>query len=525
MNTTLDSRTARSLLVAFALAVVATACGDTSSSEDSDPLVVPPSPEVVLGTPPAATTSVPADAGQVEGGSVEIVTVTSFGADGSFGTFEVATGAAVLGCAGGSFADIETGYGLFRTFACEEGERNGEFHVFFNELEGAAGPGDLNARWDARSGTGAFVGLRGEGDWSAVFADGGAAGTLRGEIALEPSRDEGAATGAVLDEGALDGLAGRVEVPDGQGAVMLAVLGDAAATHASIGTDPSGVEPTPSDAFRIGSITKVFTAVAALQLVDDGLIDLDSEASEYVGAVPDGVTVGDLLGHTSGIANTHDLPNYVGTLVDDPARVWTPQETLDLVTQLPPTSEPGSSFRYSNANYVTLGLLIEAVTGEPYHEVVRTRIIEPLGLDATYLAGAEDGPEPFGAYTGVTGPVGPVDFDYTSIATAAWAAGAMVSSAEDLHELFTALFDGRIVSVSSVEQMTAGTRYGLGLELFEWTHGLVGHSGVIPGYVTFVRHDVATGRTAFSVSTGPDIDQRPAVAPLFDALGTTIGNE
>ena len=496
--------------VAMGAALLSSACGSTAAS-DSSALQAGGETVVDVSAP-----SVPTDGGGDM--SVEIVTTTSFGADGSFGVFEVAAGAEALGCEAGSFDDIDVLSGLFRTLTCETGERNGTFHLFFNEQEGMTGPGELNAQWEARSGTGDFAGLRGGGTWSADFVEGGISGSFNGDVEWAPFGTRDTGTGTMLAEDVLADVASRVEVPDGEGALMLAVLSNDATTHVSIGTDPSGIEPSPSDPFRIGSITKVFTAISILQLVDDRLIDLDDLVADYVETVPDGVTVRDLLSHTSGIANTHDVRNYVGMLVDDPERAWTPQETLNLVAELPPVFEPGGGHRYSNTNYLILGLLIEELTGQPYHEVVRSLIIEPLGLDTTYLAGAEDGPEPFGAYTGVTGRVGPVDFDYTSIATAAWSAGAMVSSADDLHTLFSELFDGQLISSSSIEQMTGDTRYGLGLELFEWTHGLVGHSGIIPGYITFVRHDVANDRTAIWVSTGPNIDPRPALAPFFMAF-------
>lgn len=146
MNTTLQRPITRSFLVAGALVASATACGDdTSSSDASASTLAPSAPGVVVATPPdSARDDGDTAANATDDRAVEIVTATSFGEDGSFGAFEVAAGAALLGCSSGSFADILLPYGIFRTFACEDGERNGEFHVLFNELEGAAGPGELN---------------------------------------------------------------------------------------------------------------------------------------------------------------------------------------------------------------------------------------------------------------------------------------------------------------------------------------------------------------------------------------------
>jgi D-alanyl-D-alanine carboxypeptidase len=118
-------------------------------------------------------------------------------------------------------------------------------------------------------------------------------------------------------------------------------------------------------------------------------------------------------------------------------------------------------------------LLIEDVTGMPVANVLRTRIIQPLGLDDTYLAGAEEGPTVIRAPVRIGDREFPYDYPYTSIVTSAWTAGAMVSSAADLGTFFRALFAGRLISRSALVEMTTiapGSQaddppsgYGLGL--------------------------------------------------------------
>ncbi|MDJ0771754.1 MAG: serine hydrolase domain-containing protein [Ilumatobacter sp.] len=184
----------------------------------------------------------------------------------------------------------------------------------------------------------------------------------------------------------------------------------------------------------------------------------------------------------------------------------------------PSLFEPGTQFRYSNTNYLILGVLIEEITGQPYHEVVRRRIIEPLDLAATYLDGFEEVPAPFDPYGGSDPSAPDEQYDSTSITTAAWAAGAIVSSAEDLHRLCAALFDDRIISAASVAEMTAGGEYGLGVELSDWPRGLVGHGGAISGYGTFVRHSVDTGTTAFFAATDLGFNPISAIVAVLDAV-------
>jgi len=174
------------------------------------------------------------------------------------------------------------------------------------------------------------------------------------------------------------------------GAVMISVFDpDGGTVHASIGTDFTDTAPTPDDLFRIGSITKMFTAVTVLSLSEEGLVDLDTPVREYVARVDtdDRVTVRDLLQHSSGLPDYVGGVEYLRMLVDDPTRAWAPEEAIALAPTGEPDFEPGSAFAYSNTNYLVLGLLIEEVTGRPYHDVVRERIIHPLSMSDTYLEG------------------------------------------------------------------------------------------------------------------------------------------
>jgi len=324
-----------------------------------------------------------------------------------------------------------------------------------------------------------------------------------------------------VDEGLLAEQVDAVVFPDDQGAAMVAVLhDDDSIVHAGRGSDQDGNSPVPGSVFRVGSITKVFTSLLTLTLADEGAIDLDAPAADYVArvAVPTGVTVRDLLQHTSGLPNYTDAPGFFESVSDDPQRTWSPEETIAGVQDAEPLFDPGARFSYSNTNYLVLGVLIEEVTGHSYADELRARIIEPLGLTSTYLAGFEEGPAPFGAYvaTSLSGPSEPIDFDYKSIATNAWAAGAVVSSAEDLHVLLSVMFDGNIVSSDSLAAMTESQDYGLGL--VQLGPGLHGHGGSIPGYQTFVAHAPETGTTAFFVVTNDGITRPPPVDPILERI-------
>ncbi len=327
-----------------------------------------------------------------------------------------------------------------------------------------------------------------------------------------------ASSDAELDDEFLADLLAGVTVPDG--AILFAVVdNDGTVGQATVGSDGNGEAPTPGDPFRVGSITKVFTAITILTLVDQDVIDLDSPAADYVTrlSLPADVTVRDLLRHRSGIYNVTDSPGFFDQVMGTPDRVWTPEAQMEMIADRDQVFERDSQFGYSNTNYLALGVLIEEVTGVDYHEVVRSRIIDPLGMPSTYLDGFEDGPTPFDPYEGAV-PGRDGQHDYTSLASAAWAAGGMVSSASDLHRLFSALYTGDIVSAELLADMTAGDAYGLGVELSDWPNGLVGHGGAIPGYGAFVRYSVDSDVTAFFATTNPSINPQREIVAVVQAV-------
>ncbi len=357
------------------------------------------------------------------------------------------------------------------------------------------------------------------GERSQADTDRSAATTAQTTVETQPAAEPSTpSAGAALDDEFLAETLEGLTVPEG--AVLFSVVdSDGPTGQASVGSDDAGRAPTADDPFRVGSITKIFTAVTILTLVDDGLIDLDTQAADYVTRfpVPADVTVRDLLRHRSGIYNVTNIPGFFDQVMEAPDRVWTPEAQMDLIADRDQLFEPGSHFSYSNTNYLVLGVLIEEVTGEDYHDVVRSRIIDRVGMSSTYLDGFEDGPMPFDPYEG-SAPDVDDRYDYTSIASAAWAAGGMVSSGSDLHRLFSALYGGDILSGESLTEMTAGDEYGLGLELSDWPHRLIGHGGSIPGYGTFVRYSVHADVTVFLATTYPSLNPQSQIRAVVEAL-------
>jgi D-alanyl-D-alanine carboxypeptidase len=267
--------------------------------------------------------------------------------------------------------------------------------------------------------------------------------------------------------------------------------------------DPS-VAMRATDRFRVGSVTKTFVATVVLQLVAEGKLGLDDPVDRRLpGLLPDGgsITIRELLNHTSGLFDYSDDDAWTGQVIAQPDRRWSPRELVAIATSHAPLFAPGTSWRYSNTNYVVLGLVVEAVTGSTLGDQLRSRVFEPLGLTATSFPTetAIEGAHAHGYVGSGTLPWLPSTtlIDATTLVspTGGWAAGALLSNADDLTRFYTALLGGRLVradllaAMRSTSPATRGTpwNYGLGLMQFQTTCGRAyGHLGDTPGYRTAV---------------------------------------
>ncbi len=287
---------------------------------------------------------------------------------------------------------------------------------------------------------------------------------------------------------------------DGLPAALASVKDRAGRTRtytAGVGDLATGSKVPEDGQVRIGSNTKVFTAVVVLQLVGEGRIGLDATVDTYLPGLVRGegidgrrITVRQLLQHTSG------LPNYTAYLGDD-VRYFEPRDLLDIALQHKADSAPGKKWEYSNTNYVLAGLIIQKVTGRPLAKEMERRVIQRIGLRHTYFPAPGDmtirEPHPQGYYRDAAGA--PLR-DITEMDPSwGWAAGQMISTNSDLNQFFTALLAGRLLPAAQLAQMRttvpapyfgSGARYGLGLVSKPLSCGGVywGHGGSLPGYET-----------------------------------------
>ena len=249
------------------------------------------------------------------------------------------------------------------------------------------------------------------------------------------------------------------------------------------------VPTTPASVFRIGSITKQFTSSAIMQLVEKGQLSLDDTLGALLPNMPAvwrPVTLRQLLNHTSGIPSYTDLgPKWQKRWRED----MLPDSLLAFTTGDTMSFAPGTKWRYDNTGYVLLGMILDKKTGRPYPKLVEEQLVKPLGMTSTVYCYtqplikhraqgyARRGKQFMNAeYLGMSQP---------------YSAGALCSTVGDLVAWTRALHDGRVVSRTSLRQMTTPTgpaakpRYGFGLQVDTLDgHLRVGHGGGINGFVS-----------------------------------------
>jgi len=240
--------------------------------------------------------------------------------------------------------------------------------------------------------------------------------------------------------------------------------------------------------FRLGSITKQFTAASVLLLKDRGKLQLSDTLGQHLPELPEAwhkVTIYQLLTHTSGIHSFTDIPQYR----TNERFSKTPAEILDAVRTLPLDFEPGSRFNYSNSGYVVLGMLIEKLSGESYAQFVQKNIFDPLGMkDSGYDSNTAIIPKRASGYSEQSGSLQNAGFIDMSIPHAA---GALYSTTADLLRWQRALYGGKLLKPESLQAMTTPNleHYAFGLGVQDGPEGKqYGHGGGIEGFRTLIGY-------------------------------------
>ncbi|MFN8677891.1 MAG: serine hydrolase domain-containing protein [Thermomicrobiales bacterium] len=267
----------------------------------------------------------------------------------------------------------------------------------------------------------------------------------------------------------------------------------------------TGAPVTLDDHVRIASNTKTFVATVVLQLVDEGLVGLDDPIEDYVPGIPNGtsITVRQVLGMTAGIADFIAVPELAAEYAANPLIAMMPDDTLAWIRESTPDFAPGAQVHYSNSNYIILGFLIEAVTGNSPEKEIEARLIAPLGLTGTSFPLTPFMPQP-AMHGYFAESLGDPLIDVTrSNPSFPWTSGAMISTLADMHTWVKELATGKaMLSAATLAErntwspVTPSAGYGLGILNFL---GFLGHNGGIAGYSSWMLHNPDTGFTVVIV--------------------------
>ena len=302
------------------------------------------------------------------------------------------------------------------------------------------------------------------------------------------------------------------------GATFSAALADGSVIAVASGMSDTALKLTmkASDRMPQGSVGKTYVSALAMQLVQEGKLDLAAPISRYLGGeqwfsrLPNAqsITVRNLLNHTSGLVRYEFNPRFTADLSRAPAdKVWTPVELITYMFDAPPPFAPGASWEYSDTNYMVLGLIIEKLLGRPMIAEIQARFVVPMRLSETVpnlsrrVAGVVQG------YAGPANPFGGTDAMLTNGQFAfnpqfEWAGGGWSSTASDLARWGRQLYEWKafdaaisaefLLGVAS--RLGANVTYGLGVIIFPPPANAAalgqayGHSGFFPGYQTELRY-------------------------------------
>ncbi len=279
-----------------------------------------------------------------------------------------------------------------------------------------------------------------------------------------------------------------------------------------------GVPVTSGTRFAVASVTKMVTATTALRLVERGLVRLDQPLTEVLptdqqpAALTAEHTLHHLLSHTSGLANYHDDDDQTwASFTSCFDRIPTyhlrrPADMLPLFAGLPAVAPPGAKYQYGDANFILVGLVIEAVTGRTFAEAVAEEVLVPADMADTAVESLDQ--EPARLATGYFATDEPPETwraNTYSVPVGGMPDGGLITTAEDLARLIDALLAGRLVSPETLAAMLkpqgppsdAVEQYGYGMEVVVENGDvtIIGHGGADPGVSTLVTHHLAAATT------------------------------
>lgn len=259
--------------------------------------------------------------------------------------------------------------------------------------------------------------------------------------------------------------------------------------------------------FQAASTTKLFTATLIFQLIEEGLLNLDDTIGDFLAPIPNiagGTRIRYLLNHRSGLADFLQTPGAANNWFATPDAIWSPVQVLNTYGA-PPLFAQGAAFSYSNTNYVLLGIIVEAVTGHPFHQELWTRIVQPLGLEEIYFPSAVPVLGDLVPGWSSWSATGVYDTDVTPVlrdcfSSFGFSAGAIVVRPWELARFTRAVMGGAMLGPASLTTMRTCTNVNFGDGANGYGHGTMryayggrtyfGHSGDINGFTQMSVHSV-----------------------------------
>lgn len=248
---------------------------------------------------------------------------------------------------------------------------------------------------------------------------------------------------------------------------------------------------TPAHVFRLGSITKQFTAVGIMMLMEEGKLALDDDITKYLPDYPangNKFTIRHLLTHTSGIKSYTGMEKWQPLMMQD----LTVDQMMDIFKNEPLDFKPGERFLYNNSGYFLLGAIIEKVSGQNYADFIQERIFTPLAMNNSYY-GSTSRIIPHRARGYSRTPKGFINSSHLSM-THPYAAGSLLSTVEDMAKWDAALYGDKLLSQKTLELMWVKNKLNSGAEIdygFGWGirdykgRKLIAHGGGINGFSTY----------------------------------------
>lgn len=273
---------------------------------------------------------------------------------------------------------------------------------------------------------------------------------------------------------------------------------------------------TPNTIFRIGSVTKQFTALAIMQLQEQGKLNVKDPVHTYLPDYPHGdqITIHNLLTHTSGIPNLTEFPDFLATM----GQQLTVEQNLAKFKDKPLDFEPGSVFRYSNSGYIVLGAIIERVSKQTYEDYVSEHIFQPLGMnDSGFRDGGTTDQQYAVGYT--NGLDTPFEAPFIDMSIP-YSAGAMHSTIDDLYKWDRSLYTEQLIKKISAEAMFTPFKdqYAYGWGVVDEGRKVYFHNGGINGFAAYIKRYTMDDMTVIVLGNNDGTD----INGIGDALGKML---